>query len=141
MIANLPREQVQYMTFEQTKTLFHEFGHAMNISLSQTKYQYLSGARGSEDIIEVPSHFTELFLTDYDFVKQFAQIPLWTKGQESWKMYPLRQSIFEKMMFCDSVFDWIEFEQVLYFTALDVEFHSGFHSEEDLYAVNLKHFS
>ena len=44
-------------------------------------------------------------------------------------------------MFCDSVFEWIEFEQVLYFAALDVEFHSGLTASQDLFAVNLKHFS
>ena len=69
VVANLPREQTQYLNFEQVKTIFHEFGHALNISLSNTKYQYLSGARGSTDILEIPSHFVELYLSDYNFVK------------------------------------------------------------------------
>ena len=51
------------------KDMFHEFGHAINIALSHTKYQYLSGARGTTDMIEIPSHFAELFLTDYSFVR------------------------------------------------------------------------
>ncbi len=69
LIANLPGEDMQYLTFEQVKTLFHEFGHALNIALSETKYQYLSGARGTTDIIEIPSHFAELYLQDYTFVR------------------------------------------------------------------------
>ena len=71
---NLPREAFQYLNFDLVKTLFHEFGHALNIGMSQTKYQYLSGARGTLDSIEIPSHFCELFLTDYAFVSQFALI-------------------------------------------------------------------
>jgi len=65
-------KQAQYLNYDQTKTVFHEFGHALNISLCNTKYQYHSCARASLDIAEIPSHFIELYLKDYDFVKQFA---------------------------------------------------------------------
>ena len=62
------------------KTLFHEFGHAIHIAMSKTKYQYLSGSRGTTDMVEIPSHFTELYLTDYGFVKQFALIEMLAKA-------------------------------------------------------------
>ena len=65
---NLPREDLQYLSFEMVKTLFHEFGHAINIAVSNTKYQYLSGSRGTLDLVEIPSHFTELYLNEYGFV-------------------------------------------------------------------------
>ena len=65
-------KSAQYLSFEQVVTIFHEFGHALNIALSNTKYQYHSCARASVDISEIPSHFAELFLKDYDFVKKFA---------------------------------------------------------------------
>jgi Zn-dependent oligopeptidase len=55
--------------------MFHEFGHALNIALSSTKYQYYSCARASVEISEIPSHFTELYLKDYSFVSQFAFQP------------------------------------------------------------------
>ena len=61
--------------YSQVKTIFHEFGHALNIALSNTKYQYHSCARASMDIAEIPSHFAELFLKDYNFVKNFALKP------------------------------------------------------------------
>lgn len=61
---------------DQVRTLFHEFGHALNVALARTKYQYLSGARGSTDMMEIPSHFAELYLSDYEFVKQFAVAPV-----------------------------------------------------------------
>lgn len=66
-------------------------------------------------------------------------------GEErKWGMVPLSKSIFEKMMFCDQVFEAIELEESLYFTALDVEFHSAVEAaftEDDLLRINMKHFS
>jgi len=89
----------------------------------------LSGARGTTDIIEIPSHFTELFLTDYDFVKKFALMSAPVGRQEAGRkqqygLVPITKKIFDKMLFCDLLFENIEMEESLYFTALDVEFHS-----------------
>ncbi len=47
------------------------------------------------DIVEIPSHFTELFLKDYDFVKKFA-----VKDNKE----PISKPIFDKMIFCDEIF-------------------------------------
>ena len=46
------------------------------------------------------------------------------------------------MLFCDRLFEMLEFEESLYFTALDVEFHSQTErvSSKKLYDINLKHF-
>jgi len=35
---NLPREDFQYLSYSILTDMFHEFGHAMNIALSHTKY-------------------------------------------------------------------------------------------------------
>jgi Zn-dependent oligopeptidase len=44
------------------------------VALSKTKYQYYSCARGTTDLIEIPSHLAELFLKDYRFVRKFATV-------------------------------------------------------------------
>lgn len=66
------QRDTQYLSFDQVRTMFHEFGHALNIALSHTKYQYHSCARASLDIAEIPSHFMELLLKDYSFVSRWA---------------------------------------------------------------------
>ena len=147
---NLLRDEIQYLGFEIVQTMFHEFGHALNIALSKTKYQYLSGARGTLDMIEIPSHFTELFLTDYQFVKQFALVQHRKEiaknvYEEKIEMKPISRNVFQKMLFCNQIFEFIELEESLYFTALDVEFH-GFDSvdkisAESLLEINQKHLS
>lgn len=48
-------------------------------------------------------------------------------------MLPIERGIFNKMIFCDRIFEFIELEESLYFTALDVELHSfGQESQDNL---------
>lgn len=75
------------------------------------------------DVMEIPSHFAEHFLQDYDFVSQFAQLPVADKNGV-WRMMPIKRSVFEKLLFCDSIFELVELEESLYFTQLDLLFHS-----------------
>jgi intermediate peptidase len=65
-----PTESVtknSFLTLTQLESLYHEFGHALHSILSKTKFQHVSGTRGSTDYIEVsfcefsPFHIT-LFL-------------------------------------------------------------------------------
>ena len=62
------QKDATYLSYDQVKTVFHELGHALNIALCDTKYQYHSCARASLDVAEIPSHFVELYLKDYNFV-------------------------------------------------------------------------
>jgi len=48
------------------------------------------------------------------------------------QMLPIERGIFNKMIFCDRIFEFIELEESLYFTALDVELHAfGQESKDD----------
>ena len=61
---------------------------------------------------------------------------------KDWKMQPINKEIFEKMIFCDQKFESIELEESLYFTSLDIEFHSNkIENSDDLYRINFKHFA
>ena len=71
-----------------------------------------------------------------------------SKGDIVTKMVPLSRSIFNKMLFCDQIFQFIELEESLCFTGIDVEFHSFKAgegqkevTEQDLLDVNCKHLS
>lgn len=62
------------------------------------------------------------------------------------QMLPIERSIFNKMLFCDKIFEFIELEESLYFTGIDVELHSygkddGLLSKEKLLETNYKHLS
>lgn len=52
-------------------------------------------------------------------------------------MLPIERRIFNKMLFCERIFEFIELEESLYFTALDVELHSL--GEGDEHKLNVQH--
>lgn len=62
------------LTHHEVETFFHEFGHALNSLLSKTEYQHLSGTRGPQDVIEIPSHVFERFSLDYETIKMLVQL-------------------------------------------------------------------
>jgi mitochondrial intermediate peptidase len=62
LVANIASNS--FLTFGDLETLCHEFGHALHSVLSRTRLQHLSGTRGPQDIIEVPSHVFERFASD-----------------------------------------------------------------------------
>lgn len=58
---------------------------------------------------------TELLLKDYSFVRKFA-----TADNKE----PISRNIFDKMIFCDEIFRFINLEETLYFTELDLALNS-----------------
>ena len=82
--------------------------------MSKTMYQHYSGSRSTTDLLEIPSHLAELFLSDYSFVRKFAITD---------KREPISREIFEKMT-CEEIFRFINLEETLYFSSLDVDLNS-----------------
>jgi intermediate peptidase len=73
LVANTSPDNNQCLSFGDLETLCHEFGHAMHSILSRTELQHLSGTRGPQDIIEVPSHVFERFASDRRALSLMAQ--------------------------------------------------------------------
>ncbi|MCT2564735.1 M3 family metallopeptidase [Chryseobacterium herbae] len=61
------------LTFQEVKTLFHEFGHALHGMLAETQYPSLSGTSVKWDFVELPSQFLENFCYEPEFLKTFAK--------------------------------------------------------------------
>ena len=61
------------LTFDETTTLFHEFGHALHGLLTTVKYASLSGTNVEHDFVELPSQMNENWMRQRDFVKSFAK--------------------------------------------------------------------
>lgn len=60
------------ITFDDAKTMFHEFGHALHGLLSQVRYPTLAGTNVARDFVEFPSQFHEHWLTTRKILKRFA---------------------------------------------------------------------
>ena len=61
------------LTFDETTTLFHEFGHALHGLLTTVKHASLSGTNVEHDFVELPSQMNENWMRQRDFVKSFAK--------------------------------------------------------------------
>ena len=61
------------LTFIQTTTLFHEFGHALHGLLSQVKYPRVSGTSVQRDFVEFPSQVNEMWILWPEVVENYAR--------------------------------------------------------------------
>ena len=61
------------LTFDEVETFLHEFGHALQGLLANTKYTSLSGTNVYRDYVELPSQFNENFLLQREFLDTFAK--------------------------------------------------------------------
>ncbi|WP_430614209.1 M3 family metallopeptidase [Flavobacterium sp. JP2137] len=61
------------LTFEETTTVFHEFGHALHGLLSKVSYRSLAGTQVPRDFVELPSQILENWAAQPAVLKQFAK--------------------------------------------------------------------
>jgi peptidyl-dipeptidase Dcp len=72
-IAKPPAGTPTLLTFDQTTTLFHEFGHALHGLLSQVKYPLVSGTSVQRDFVEFPSQVNEMWILWPEVVENYAR--------------------------------------------------------------------
>ena len=60
------------LSFEDARTLFHEFGHALHGLLSSVTYPKISGTNVATDFVELPSQLYEHWLEQPDVLRRFA---------------------------------------------------------------------
>ncbi len=61
------------LSFDDARTLFHEFGHALHGLLSDVTYPSIAGTAVSTDFVELPSQLYEHWLTTPDVLGRFAR--------------------------------------------------------------------
>ncbi|MDB9763318.1 M3 family metallopeptidase [Amylibacter sp.] len=70
--AKAPKGQKSLLNFDDARTLFHEFGHALHSMLSNVKYPYISGTSVARDFVELPSQLYEHWLSVPSVLEKFA---------------------------------------------------------------------
>jgi peptidyl-dipeptidase Dcp len=68
-----PAGKPTLLTFDETTTLFHEFGHALHGLLSQVKYPRVSGTSVQRDFVEFPSQVNEMWILWPEVVQNYAR--------------------------------------------------------------------
>lgn len=65
--------QPSLLTFDETSTFFHEFGHALHGLLSNSTYYSLTGTSVPRDFVELPSQIMENWAAEPEVLKLYAK--------------------------------------------------------------------
>jgi peptidyl-dipeptidase Dcp len=71
--AKAPDGEPTLLSFDDARTLFHEFGHALHGLLSSVTYPRISGTSVSTDFVELPSQLYEHWLEQPDVLRRYAR--------------------------------------------------------------------
>lgn len=71
--AKPPAGAPALLSFDDARTLFHEFGHGLHGLLSDVTYPSLSGTRVQRDFVELPSQLYEHWLEQPEVLLRFAR--------------------------------------------------------------------
>ena len=71
--SKAPDGEPTLLSFDDARTLFHEFGHALHGLLSDVTYPMIAGTNVSGDFVELPSQLYEHWLARPEILKRFAR--------------------------------------------------------------------
>ena len=70
--AKAPGGAPTLLSFDDARTLFHEFGHALHGLMSNVRYPSLAGTSVARDFVELPSQLYEHWLGVPELLEEFA---------------------------------------------------------------------
>jgi peptidyl-dipeptidase Dcp len=115
--AKAPKGQPSLLTFDDARTLFHEFGHALHSMLSDLTYGFISGTSVARDFVELPSQLYEHWLSVPDVLEKYARHA--TTGE------PIPKALLDKLLAAqnyDMGFSTVEYTAS---ALVDLAFHQG----------------
>ena len=116
-VCNFAKGDPALLSYDDARTLFHEFGHALHHLLSDVQYESLSGTNVARDFVELPSQLFEHWLEVPEVLTEFATHA--ETGQ------PMPQALLDKVLAAAN-FD-MGFQTVEYVASalVDLAFHEG----------------
>ncbi len=71
-VCNFAKGDPALLSYDDARTLFHEFGHALHQMLSDVTYESISGTSVARDFVELPSQLFEHWLEVPEVLGEFA---------------------------------------------------------------------
>jgi len=115
--CNFAKGDPALLSWDDARTLFHEFGHALHGMLTDVTYKFISGTSVARDFVELPSQLFEHWLEVPEVIETHARH--WQTGE------PMPRELREKLKGAatwDQGFATVEF---LASAIVDLEFHDG----------------
>jgi peptidyl-dipeptidase Dcp len=108
--------QPALITFEDVRTMFHEFGHGLHGLFASQTYPSLSGTSVARDFVEFPSQFNEHWALEPRVLAHYA------KNYQTGA--PMPQSLVDKIKRADTFGQGFTFGELLAAAQLDMAWHS-----------------
>lgn len=108
-------ENPTLLSFEETKTIAHELGHALHGLLSKTRFPSQAGPIVSLDFVELPSQLQENWVTESETLQTFARH--YQTGE------PLSLEMLEKIKSMETFHAGLTGLRQTHFALLDMAFH------------------
>jgi peptidyl-dipeptidase Dcp len=71
-VMNFSKSDPALLSFDDARTLFHEFGHALHGLLSDVTYPSIAGTSVARDFVELPSQLYEHWLSRPEILERYA---------------------------------------------------------------------
>lgn len=104
-------------SFEEARTLFHEFGHALHTLLSNVTYPFISGTSVARDFVELPSQLYEHWLSVPEVLTKHA---LHTETGA-----PISPEMVERVLAAENADQGFATVSYVASAIVDIDFHSG----------------
>ncbi len=116
-VCNFAKSDPALLSYDDARTLFHEFGHALHQMLSDVTYESVSGTSVARDFVELPSQLYEHWLEVPEVLGEFATHAKTGK--------PMPKEMLDKVLGA-ATFD-MGFQTVEYVASalVDLAFHDG----------------
>jgi len=116
-VCNFAKGSPSLLSYDDARTLFHEFGHALHQMLSDVTYGFISGTSVARDFVELPSQLYEHWLEVPSVLEAHA------RHHETGE--PMPADMLERLLAAgtyDQGFGTLEFVSS---ALVDLEFHTG----------------
>jgi peptidyl-dipeptidase Dcp len=114
-IPKPPAGEPTLLTFDEVRTAFHEFGHALHGMFSNVKYPRFSGTSVPRDFVEYPSQVNEMWATWPEILKNYAKH--YKTGE------PMPQELLDKVLAAEQFNQGFKTTEYLAASLLDQTWH------------------
>ncbi len=116
-VCNFAKGDPALLSYDDARTLFHEFGHALHQMLSNVTYESISGTSVARDFVELPSQLYEHWLEVPEVLAEYA-----THAETG---EPMPQAMLEKVLKAANFDQGFQTVEYVASALVDLAFHEG----------------
>lgn len=116
-VCNFAKGEPALLSYDDARTLFHEFGHALHQMLSDVTYRTISGTNVARDFVELPSQLYEHWLEVPEVLETHARH--WQTDE------PMPQAMLQRLLAANTYDQGFATVEFVASAMVDLAFHEG----------------